>query len=203
MGGGLPLPCRGNRASPSPVRALSGSCRPGRRLPQPTPGHGLNSRMTVLGAFRPLPFSWPRTGRPAAVSASQSPMHLPRDMPDVPRPSSRRWHGLGFNVDREADSVRHGRVGEVSGCTSVHHLHHNSIPVLRTRQPVRMRKTWSRARQGRGGGVGAVQTGLKAGPVALGLIVVHQQHASSQQSLAMVLADDLIPHREDVAVIGR
>jgi hypothetical protein len=75
-------------------------------------------------------------------------------------------------------------------------------PVLRTRQPVRYVKDLSRARQGRGGGERSEQ-GPKGRPRTLGLIVVHQQHASSQQSLVMVLADDLIPHREDVAVIGR
>jgi hypothetical protein len=83
-------------------------------------------------------------------------------------------------------------------CTT---LHHNSIPRLEDagNQCACERPVPRSAGQGRVSGL----DGSLRPARTLGLIVVHQQHASSQQSLVMVLADDLVPHREDVAVIGR
>jgi hypothetical protein len=84
-------------------------------------------------------------------------------------------------------------------CTT---LHHNSIPRLEDAATSAHAKDLSAALGRAGEGSERSRRGLRPAPYPR-LIVVHQQHASSQQSLVMVLADDLIPHREDVAVIGR
>jgi hypothetical protein len=86
-------------------------------------------------------------------------------------------------------------------CTT---LHHNSIPRLEDAATSAHAKDLSRARQGRGGGSERSRQGLRPAPYPPGLIVVHQQHASSQQKASLwSLPTILFPHREDVAVIGR